>query len=91
MKVGGWLERLLFGKEGAARAEAASKRLEAALVERERPDDSLEVVRARLHAQVAECERRSRKLASDPPPLVRYVMPGTPSDLELTPGLEEPK
>lgn len=86
MKVGGILERWLFGKEGVRRAAEAEARLEAALKAREKQSDTLDQARSRLRATVEECEKHARKIASDPPPVVRYILPSSP-DLSPIPPL----
>lgn len=69
-----WLERVLFGREGVARAEAARRRLQAAIERRERPDRDLEAARQHLQEAVEECASRARMLTSDPPPVIRFIV-----------------
>lgn len=74
MKLRELFERLLFGQDGLARAEAAEERIQAAIEVRRNTDADLEHARAKLQAAVSECQTRSRKLASDPPPVVRFIV-----------------
>jgi hypothetical protein len=69
-----FLDRVLFGREGVERSEAADRRLQAAFRERERGNEDLETARRRLQEVVRECESRTRRLTSDPPPVVRFVL-----------------
>lgn len=78
-----FIERLLFGKDGVRRAEEAEARLDAAFKRREVEAATLEQARAKLRTTVEECERQARKISSEPPPVIRFVVPD--SDVEMTP------
>lgn len=81
-----WVERFLFGRDGVARAEAAERRLQAAIEGREKVDADLEKARENLRLAVNECEIRTRKLTSDYPPVVRFVVAD-----ELDPRASDPR